>query len=147
FPQKGNNLGERMANAVQHVLARGHNGCIVIGADIPTLQPDHIESAVSALGQNDLVLGPAEDGGYYLVALKRALTSLFAEICWGTDIVLAQTLERAEQIGLSVYQLPRLNDIDLFSDLEELYSIFEKYENMQGIHPWRTWSFLQMIFR
>ena len=106
------NLGVRIHHAIQHVQQQGYSPVITIGTDSPSLPTDYLNHAVAALLNHDLVLGPAMDGGYYLIGMKNAPPELFAGIDWSTDRVFQQTLERAAQLKMSVRQLPVWYDID-----------------------------------
>ncbi|MGH7496456.1 MAG: TIGR04282 family arsenosugar biosynthesis glycosyltransferase [bacterium] len=118
FPQAASpDLGERIYQAVQTVLERGHRRVLVIGSDSPSLPVEYLSNAAEALVGHDLVLGPAEDGGYYLIGLKSTPAVLFENIAWSTARVLEQTQAAAARAGLSVFRLPEWYDID---DLESL---------------------------
>lgn len=114
--QAGHDLGERMSRCVRDSIATYRRVCI-IGTDLPDLGRGTIESAFTALSHFDLVLGPALDGGYYLVGL-RGEAPIFEDIDWSTDRVLAQTLKRASDSGRSVHLLRPRGDIDTFDDLQ-----------------------------
>ena len=115
-PQGDGGLGERLARAT----SVGGGPIVVVGSDCPALSGDVIRAAFHRLEQHDVVLGPAADGGYYLIGLRRPAPRLFAGIDWSTDRVLAQTLAAAEQIGLTVAPLlPTLSDVDVPADLDE----------------------------
>ena len=90
---------------------------IIIGTDCPDLSPHLIEETFWALNSQDVVLGPARDGGYYLIGLSQSFPMLFNHIDWGSDRVLAQTKKIIEQEKLSVYDLPVLTDVDRPDDL------------------------------
>jgi hypothetical protein len=90
---------------------------IIIGTDCPDLTQNLIEEAFLALNSQDVVLGPASDGGYYLIGLSQSFPMLFNHIDWGSDRVLAQTKNIIEQEKLSVYDLPVLTDVDRPDDL------------------------------
>lgn len=117
FPQAGNDLGERMFNAALYISGLGKTKIIFIGADIPFLNEDHIAQAVKSLESYDLCIGPAYDGGYYLIGLKKPEPMLFKGIAWGTAKVLNQTKGRIEELGLKCSLLPILRDIDTIDDL------------------------------
>jgi len=117
-PQQGCDLGERLAEATQTAFARGVQRVVVIGTDSPWLQPSDIEQAFAALAEADVVVGPADDGGYYLIGLARPLPALFEDISWSTPQVCAQTLARAGTLGLRVTVLPQRYDLDVRSDVE-----------------------------
>jgi uncharacterized protein len=115
--QATGDLGDRMTAAFAEVFARGTTRAVLIGSDIPRLSSFHVRQALAALESHDLVLGPAHDGGYYLVGLARLLPELFTAIPWSTSGVLATTLERARALGLRVSQLEELTDLDTLEDL------------------------------
>ncbi len=109
--QNGDGLGERMFSALQRGL-EDYDRVMLVGSDCPDLDPAYCRSAVLALDHHDLVLGPAEDGGYVLVGARCIAPALFRGVDWGTSEVLAQTLSRAEACNLSVYLLASRRDID-----------------------------------
>lgn len=112
-------LGQRMANAIRHGLERQYPAVIVIGSDCPEVHSNDIQNAAQALSDGaDVVLGPAEDGGYWLIAAKTDVPSLFTGIDWSTERVLQQTLDAAEAAHLKVQQLRTLRDIDTAQDWE-----------------------------
>ncbi|NUM73224.1 TIGR04282 family arsenosugar biosynthesis glycosyltransferase [candidate division KSB1 bacterium] len=106
------NFGVRLRHAVQAVLQQDYQRVITIGSDSPTLPPAYLKEAAEALASHDLVLGPAEDGGYYLIGLKSAPAELFEGIAWSTEKVLQQTLAAAQRLGLRVHLLPEWYDVD-----------------------------------
>ena len=110
--QTGGDLGERMHGAIAAAIEEGARQVIVVGTDCPDLSPDVIVAAWHALDQHDVVLGPADDGGYYLIGTKQADARLFAGVDWGTERVLRQTEDRCRQARQSVSRLPVLGDID-----------------------------------
>lgn len=110
-PQIKGDLGERMANAFTSAFCTSKQ-VILIGTDCPGLDTAAINEAFERLQQHDLILGPAVDGGYYLIGLKRIIPELFQGICWGTSKVLQQTLAVAHQLNLSYSLLPELADVD-----------------------------------
>ena len=114
--QQGTSLGERMSNALTEVLAQGHEKAVLVGCDLPDLTADILGEAFERLDDHDLVLGPARDGGYYLVGLKEPRPALFYGIDWSTPRVFSQTLEKTKAMGLSAHRLPILADIDDESD-------------------------------
>ncbi|MFB3107046.1 MAG: DUF2064 domain-containing protein [Pseudomonadales bacterium] len=117
--QTGVDLGTRMAAALRQCLADGRDG-IVIGTDCPAVDAVYVAQGFAALQCSDLVVGPAEDGGYGLIGVGRrgagSLDAVFEGIDWGTDEVLAQTLDRAERCGLSVCLLETIWDVDSAAD-------------------------------
>ncbi len=118
--QEGEDLGARMSRAFETMFAQGYQRVLIVGTDVPTLPPDHYRQALQHLQQHDLVLGPAVDGGYYLIGLRKAAPALFADIPWSSDRVLALTHERAERAGLSRMELPPWRDVDTIDDLKAL---------------------------
>lgn len=107
-------LGVVLLGATEDLLARGHDCVLLVNADSPTLPSRLLEHAISALRADGdrVVLGPATDGGYYLIGLKRPHARLFADIAWSTASVLTETIARAVEIGLPVERLPAWYDVD-----------------------------------
>ena len=105
-------FGVRLRHAMQTIFQQDYQRVITIGSDSPTLPPAYLKEAAEALTTHDLVLGPAEDGGYYLIGLKSAPAALFEGITWSTEKVLQQTLAAAARLGLRVHLLPEWYDID-----------------------------------
>ena len=125
YPQQEGDLGQRMQSAFAQAFAAGNNRVVTIGIDCPDIDEILLTQAFDLLTKKELVLGPAEDGGYYLIGLSRLIAELFADISWGSDRVLTQTKDIANKLGLSVDYLTTLNDIDRPEDL----FIWEKYQN------------------
>jgi len=119
-PQSRGDLGERLIAALKESFTAQVERIIIIGIDCPGLDAQLINQAFQQLLSNDLVLGKAEDGGYYLIGLRRFLPKLFQGIDWGTNAVLQQTVSIAETMGLKIGYLPMLNDIDVPEDLENI---------------------------
>jgi len=115
--QAGGDLGTRLTHAFDELLPDSDDRTVVFGADCPTLDHELIDQAFRELERSDVVLGPAGDGGYTLIGLRRREQRVFANIAWGSDQVLQQTLDRAEAAGLTVTLLTRLDDIDTSFDL------------------------------
>ncbi|WP_420575093.1 TIGR04282 family arsenosugar biosynthesis glycosyltransferase [Kordia sp.] len=122
--QFGNDLGERMQYAFEDAFQNNYEKVIIIGSDLYDLQPKHIEEAIAALDTNDIVIGPAQDGGYYLLGMKTLHKKAFLPKNWGTETVLADTLKDLD--NQSIQLLEKLNDIDHAEDLEP-YEAFEDY--------------------
>jgi rSAM/selenodomain-associated transferase 1 len=118
FVQEGHDLGERMANAFARSFESGMEKVVLIGTDCPSLQSQHLNQAFEALIHSDLVVGPATDGGYYLIGMKRRADYLFEGINWSTAEVLSQTLAVATAHGLHFNLLDELSDIDTQEDWE-----------------------------
>lgn len=125
FLQSGADLGQRMQHCTQSELARPDTNCLLlIGTDCPALEAAYLDTALAALnGGQDLVLGPASDGGYVLIGLRKAQPALFQGVSWGTDAVLAQTLGIARDCGLQTTVLAELWDVDEFRDLARLQEL------------------------
>jgi rSAM/selenodomain-associated transferase 1 len=119
FPQEGEDLGERMARAFARSFGAGFGPVLLRGSDVPDLPAALVSEAkeVLATGQAQLVLGPAADGGYYLVGLTEPQPCLFQGPAWSGSTVFTDTLRLARQLGLRVHFLPRWFDIDTYADL------------------------------
>jgi rSAM/selenodomain-associated transferase 1 len=123
--QEGADLGARMANAFAEAFRRGAERVAIIGTDVPWVARETVLAAFRALDGDDVVLGPAHDGGYYLMALKTPRPALFEGIAWSTSSVLAATLARCVALGLSVRQLEPLTDIDTLEDVRSAWGRLE----------------------
>ncbi|HLL79751.1 MAG TPA: TIGR04282 family arsenosugar biosynthesis glycosyltransferase, partial [Ktedonobacteraceae bacterium] len=110
FPQQGEGLGERLLSAFRHVHEQGYRRAILIGSDSPHVPPAIVSKARAALDDADIVLGPAEDGGYYLIAMQQPY-DVFRDIPMSTDKVLSMTIDLAVQQGLRVRTLETLFDV------------------------------------
>jgi len=121
--QGSGNLGKRMSKAFDEAFGAGIEAVVIVGSDIPEITADIIQQAFEALEKNDLVFGPAHDGGYYLIGMRRAAAlranfRLFEGIKWGSGEVLAQTLQIAEALRFSFALLKSLADVDRPEDLQ-----------------------------
>ena len=121
-PQCSGSLGRRMQAAFAHMFQHGAKSAILIGSDCPLLERNLVRQAFTALRNNDLVLGPAADGGYYLIGLRRPAPELFRLRHWSHPGVLKATLNIASKLNLSSRTLPTLSDIDQGEDLPRLGS-------------------------
>jgi rSAM/selenodomain-associated transferase 1 len=119
-PQENGDLGERLVGACSDAFKQGHKRVVVIGSDCPDLTTTHIEQAFKALYHKDLVLGPATDGGYYLIGMNRENKSLFTQIPWSTEAVMASTLKAGEKLALAIETLETLSDVDRPEDLKHI---------------------------
>ena len=119
-PQHGNHIGERMANAFRKTFADGFEHVLLIGTDLPDLPAAVIDEAFESLEKNAAVIGPAFDGGYYLIGFQAVtfLPSIFESMPWGTQQVFERTIEIFKKNHLQVYRLPKWRDIDLYEDLK-----------------------------
>lgn len=116
-PQSQGDLGERMKNALAENFSEQKQRILIIGTDCPGLDNHRLTQAFDQLYHHDLVLGPALDGGYYLIGMQRTIPELFRKIDWGTELVLQQTLAIAQHLNLSYSLLDPLADIDRPEDL------------------------------
>ena len=121
--QRGDDLGQRMFHALASALADGADRAILIGTDCPLMSAAYVAQAEAALDTADVVVGPAEDGGYALIGLKRAEPALFRDIDWGTDKVLEQTLRAASQAQRNVAMLDTLWDVDRPEDWQRFLAM------------------------
>ena len=116
-PQAEGTLGDRMNAAVAAEFHHGAERVIVIGTDCPQLEESHLTTAFEQLANHDVVIGPAPDGGYYLIGMRKHWPQPFENITWGTETVLQQTLAQAKAIGASLNRLLPLSDVDYVEDL------------------------------
>lgn len=145
-PQTGEDLGKRMGNAFVQAFTETTppvDQAILIGSDLPDLDPGILDQAFDALSQKDAVLGPALDGGYYLIGFNRHsfIKEAFIGISWGTGRVLTETRHMIEAAGLRVHLLPEWRDIDTFEDLESFYL----RANKKGLEHLKTVEYLQAM--
>lgn len=124
--QHGADLGYRMQNAFKDSFDAGYEKVLIVGSDLYDLEPHHIQDAFNKLDSNDVIIGPAEDGGYYLLGMKTLLPNIFENKNWGTETVRAATLNdlKTEKVA----QLEILNDIDIYDDAKD-YATFKPYLN------------------
>jgi uncharacterized protein len=118
--QEGDDLGARMHHVFDTLFRRGYRRVVIVGTDVPTLPLDRYQQALELLNRYDVVLGPAFDGGYYLIGLKKPAPELFHDIPWSTDRVLPLTKENATGLGLSIGELPQWRDVDTIEDVKML---------------------------
>ncbi len=131
--QRGDDLGERIINAL--VDAPASERVLVIGTDMPFIDADLIASAESALDVADVVIGPCVDGGYYLIGMRRVHEELFEGIPWSTADVLASTIGRCAELGLTPHLLPLLRDVDTLDDLLALQAPSQNHaEVVERLH-------------
>lgn len=123
--QKGEDLGERMYRAFVWAAEQGYRRTILVGSDIPGVDTNLLRTGFEALASHQVILGPAQDGGYYLIGMQTPRKDLFTEISWSTDAVLDETLKKVEAAGLSFFRTPLLNDIDTVEDLSGTF--LERY--------------------
>jgi rSAM/selenodomain-associated transferase 1 len=120
FPQRGADLGERLLSGFEQAHAAGYERCVIMSSDSPNLPALYLRYAFEALERVPVVLGPCEDGGYYLIGGHTPEPALFQDIAWSTEVVYQQTVERTEGAGLELATLPPWYDIDTAADLNRL---------------------------
>jgi len=116
--QKGTDLGERMSHAFQDGFNDGYSEIVLIGSDLPNITKTVIHNGFRSLKQNNVVFGPAEDGGYYLVGMSKFHNCIFENKAWSTSNLLEATLADLKQEKIEVSLIETLNDIDIFEDLQ-----------------------------
>ena len=126
--QQGNDLGERMENAFTELFELGYEKVIIIGSDLLDLSSDDVNEAFDFLNENDTVIGPAKDGGYYLLGMKNMHSKVFKNKEWGTSTVLENTLSDLKDSTISM--LKELNDIDTFEDMKHYEQLKKFYKNI-----------------
>lgn len=127
--QKGSDLGERMENAFREGFSEGFKHIVIIGSDIFDLSETDIRTAFSSLKENDFVVGPATDGGYYLLGMKAPCNPVFKNKEWGQDTVLRETL--ADLSGKKVHLLDPRNDVDVYEDIEHQAAFLPFLKNVK----------------
>lgn len=128
WPQGDGHLGDRMERVLSRALDT-HVAAIAIGTDSPGLPPDTLNDARRALAHHDAVIGPSEDGGFYLIGLRRCPEGLFLGVPWSADDTCARTLQRLGALNLSVAVLPSWFDVDRPGDLQRLRSMRDVLEH------------------
>jgi len=141
--QTGRGLGEKMRNAFSNVFAMGMEQAVLIGSDFPDLDIDIIHEAFVSLQNSDVTIGPAKDGGYYLLGFRKDAFdgNVFTGIDWGTEHVYQQTLRRILDAGLKGHVLPSWQDIDTYEDL----SAFYHRSKAKGLSHLKTMRFLSRL--
>jgi uncharacterized protein len=136
IPQVGDDLGARLLSTFDQLFQLGYAQVMVIDSDTPTLPTAHLEHAIllMAEGENDVVLGPTEDGGYYLIGLRQAHRELFEQMPWSTPQVFPETRRRSAQFGLTVACTEYWYDVDTPDDLTRLTASFARIQNGWARH-------------
>lgn len=119
--QNKGDLGSKMHLAFSHAFDQGYHRAVIIGSDLPTLNNGHIRYAFQQLENHDVVLGPTDDGGYYLIGLRALYPGLFENVKWSTGQVWPQTLKNVRKNGLRLAQLPRETDVDTIAEVLKLW--------------------------
>lgn len=146
--QEGGDLGARMRHSFDQLFARGYRQICLVGTDVPSLPLTHYRDAFAALSRHDLVLGPANDGGYYLIGMTRPHPTLFENIPWSTDRVLTLTQQKAVEEGLKIASLPPWNDVDTLEDLQALIhdcAADKKRPKKERVYSTRTAGTLELL--
>jgi len=120
--QIGDDLGQRMQHAFEFVFKLGHSKALIIGSDCPTITAQHLQEAETSLDKNEVAFGPSEDGGYYLLGMKKLIPQLFENQPWSTNVILQNAIDELSKLQLSHHLLPVLNDIDTLEDWEQYKS-------------------------
>jgi rSAM/selenodomain-associated transferase 1 len=119
FPQSEGDIGLRMHHALTHLLSQGYGKAVLVGVDIPGLDSGIVLHAMDLLKDHDMVFGPAVDGGYYLVGLKKPASRVFESIEWSTQKTLEQSTARAREQGFTISLTETLSDVDTIDDVKE----------------------------
>lgn len=145
LPQQGKNLGEKMFNSLNDAYQISNLPVIIIGSDIPLLDIDILTEALAGLKERDLVIGPSDDAGYYLIGMKEPQKFLFDFETWGNSAVLNRTIKEASKHNLKTHFLPELSDVDTFKELLQLRSKLINRE-MNLNYPKNTSKVMEKIF-
>jgi rSAM/selenodomain-associated transferase 1 len=127
--QKGKDLGERLTNVSMELFTKGADKILLLDSDTPNLPVDHIREGLLRLDESDVVLGPCEDGGYYLIGMRTFIPEIFREIPWSTPLVTERTLKKVHELGLTVSVLASWYDVDTEKDLRRLIRDIELPSN------------------
>ena len=142
--QIGGDLGGRMADALRQLLGGTPSPsparAVLIGTDAPSVDEATLRQAFDALRRADVVLGPALDGGYYLVGMNGLHEDLFRNVPWSTEAVLPETVKRCQRLGLTVHFLEEKRDIDVLDDLRSLWDDLESARRRGAAFPREVWE-------
>lgn len=144
FSQIGVDLGERLKHAFQSAFDRGFSRVLAVGTDSPGFSMGQISEAFEKLASSDVVMGPALDGGYYLIGLNKPIPAIFDRVNWSSPEVAQQTRERVKQQKLSLAELASFHDVDTYVDLKSLHEQFSDKTISSVWH--RTSSVLNRLF-
>jgi rSAM/selenodomain-associated transferase 1 len=137
LPVDCEHIGDCLSQVISHLLKKGHPKVCALNSDGPSLPPEHIQRAFDLLNDHDVVLGPNEDGGYYLVGLKQLHTEIFTGIPWSTSQVLPKTLEKVKVLGLRAALLTPWYDVDSATDVVRLQRELESLPLDRLVHTRR----------
>ena len=135
IPQSEGDLGLRMQHFFDTAFESGYDQVLLVGSDTPTLPRSTFQSAIDQLAQNDVVLGPTEDGGYYLVGAKRRTPPIFTGVAWSTEQVWEQTTDQLRNRDLTYGTLPKWYDIDNVHDLRRVNPLVERQRRPRQRRP------------
>jgi rSAM/selenodomain-associated transferase 1 len=148
IPQNEGNLGSKMHLAFVYVFDQGYRKAVIIGSDLPALTGVHIRNAFQYLEKHDVVLGPTDDGGYYLIGLRASSPELFENVKWSSGEVWQQTLENLRKNGLHLAQLRQETDVDTFAEVIDLWKrLNQPKSGIDEKNVPRTAAILAKIFR
>lgn len=134
--QEGNNLGERMKNALRDIFAMGYKRAVIIGSDIPSVRAENISRSFDSLNDSDAVTGPSSDGGYWLIGMRKYIPEVFSVSSWGNSSVLDETVRTLIRLGISYCKAETLDDIDTPEDVRQ-------YERSCANTNTCTWEYLR----
>ena len=138
--QTGGNLGEKMNNAMREIFYTGYNRVVLIGSDIPSVRHENIERAFDSLNHSDVVIGPSEDGGYWLIGMKKFIPDSFNISKWGNSSVLNSTIKKLNDSG-TIYNLAdTLQDLDTPDDIKIFMSQADNQDR-------KTYKYLEFILK
>jgi rSAM/selenodomain-associated transferase 1 len=130
--QIGNDLGKRLNGISTELISRGFDKVMMLDSDTPNLPSSYINEGLRHLDETDIVLGPTDDGGYYLIGLKESQSAIFKDIPWSTQEVTKITREKIAGLDKSLYLLPSWYDVDTIEDLERLKSDINKISKLNS---------------
>ncbi len=139
--QNGSNLGARLDNALNHCLNNGYDQVVIMNSDGPTLPQTYLEQAFAYLADTEVVFGPSEDGGYYLIGLTRPQPALVRKVRMSTSTVLEDTLAIAQKKEITVSLLPPWYDVDTIA---ELHRLRQELDQTPGLAP-NSYRFLKTL--
>lgn len=148
YVQEGTNIGERMYNAFDYLFKKGYSSVILVGSDIPSIQPRVFRDAITSLKENDIVISQTYDGGYCLIGINKNYKELFInDVRWGNQSVINNTFRIANDLGLTIGLLEKLRDIDLPEDLIEFIKWSEDIDSKKENAPFNTIKCLKEILK
>ena len=140
FFQDGVDLGERMHHAFQTLFSKRYEKIVLIGSDLPTISVDIVSQALQDLTNNECVIGPSKDGGYYLIALSKLYSDLFKNLPWSSTDILQKTIEIIENKDLRYTILSEFEDIDTYKEIIALYNELKDKPQKDPNFPKYSWS-------